>query len=151
MEIKKNSGKFVFSSYNIFPDFPGCHNCHCGFSFWCRKFCKRSPESLWNNWSRFDFMVRGGTSIKNCGFNPTCFLCKVNFQPSHSRWLIKRYCQLVGYGLICGTRTKTVPSTTVSVTIFIYFNWNYRTVLQKMGIGIYGFHSENNVCEKNLT
>ena len=36
--------------------------------------------------------------------------------------LIKGYCQLVGCGLICGTRLKKGTWTTVSVTIFLYFN-----------------------------
>ena len=40
------------------------------------------------------------------------------------RWFTKGYCQQVGYDSICGT--KTVPLPTVSVTVFLYFDFKTR-------------------------
>ena len=44
-------------------------------------------------------------------------------------FIIKGYCQLIGCGSIYGTRTKSVPLKTVSVTIFLYFSLKQKTVL----------------------
>ena len=57
--------------------------------------------------------------------------------------LLKGYCQLVGCGSICGTKTKTIPLTTVSVIHFSLFPletennfykqcWLYLVFIQKI-------------------
>ena len=65
------------------------------------------------------------------------------------REFIKGYCQLIGCGSIYGTRTKSVPLKTVSVTNFLYFNLTQKQFLQTMLV-MYGFHLEKRFFAKIL-
>ena len=42
---------------------------------------------------------------------------------------IKGYCQLIGCGLICGARIKTIPLTTFSVINILYFNLKQKKII----------------------